>query len=82
MIAEVEDFSPFAQPFMEPFVLPVDEESCIPVFGLFFDLPFLVFQLEIFSYHFFHVLEFNVSLHLPFSLEINLCSVNFNNSKK
>ena len=82
MIAEVEDFSPFAQLFMEPFVLPADEESCIPVFGLFFDLPLVVFQLEIFSYHFFTMLEFNVSLHLPFSLEIYLCSVNFNNSKK
>ena len=63
-------FSPFAQLFMEPFVLPADEESCIPVSGLSFDLPFLDFQLEIFSYHFFTVLEFNVSLHLPFSLEI------------
>ena len=52
MIAEVEDLSPFAQLFMEPFVLPADEESCIPIFGLFFDLCFLVFQLKFFYYHF------------------------------
>ena len=48
MIVEFEDFSKFFSTFMEPFEHPADEESCIPNLGLFFDLLFLVFYLEIF----------------------------------